>query len=113
MSYHLNARELDVLNIICSKDVPVTATEIVECQKGLTQSTVTAVLRKLLNNNLIAVVGITHNGRVLSRTYTITDQAKESVSMHFTDMYKKARNIISAKEIYDSIKAYDNTKSKK
>jgi len=44
----ITEREIDVLNILWESDEPMMATDIVAQKKGLTQSTVTAVLRKLL-----------------------------------------------------------------
>ena len=53
----MNPRELDVLNILWKSEAPMMATDIVNAGEGLTQSTVTAVLRKLLNAKLVEVVG--------------------------------------------------------
>ena len=75
----MNPRELDVLNILWRSDEPMMATDIVNAKLGLTQSTVTAVLRKLLADNLVEVVGITHSGRVLSRTYRPTEASRELI----------------------------------
>ena len=44
----MNRRELDVLSILLGTSEPKTVMEIVKSKSGLTQSTVTAVLRKLL-----------------------------------------------------------------
>ena len=55
----LNTRELDILNILWNSGVPMTSSDIVNAGRGLSQSTVQAVLRKLLNANLVKVSGIT------------------------------------------------------
>lgn len=57
----MNPRELDVLDILWKSEEPMMATDIVNAgglDSGLTQSTVTAVLRKLLNAQLVEVVGV-------------------------------------------------------
>ena len=65
----LNTRELDILNILWNSGVPMTSSDIVNAGRGLSQSTVQAVLRKLLSASLVKVCGITHRGNVLSRRY--------------------------------------------
>lgn len=69
----LNPRELDVLNILWKSEEAMTSTDIVNEMRGLTQSTVIAVLRKLLKDDLVEVCGVTHSGKVLSRTYRPTE----------------------------------------
>lgn len=91
----LNPRELDVLNILWKSEEPMMATDIVNAGEGLTQSTVTAVLRKLLKDNLVEVVGITHSGRVLSRTYRPTEESREIILQNFKDTYNSFNNVVS------------------
>lgn len=91
----LNPRELDVLNILWKSEAPMMATDIVSAQAGLTQSTVTAVLRKLLQEGLVEVTGITHSGRVLSRIYRPTEASKELILQDFTTAYNSFNGIIS------------------
>ena len=95
----MNPRELDVLNILWQSEEPMMATDIVNARVGLTQSTVTAVLRKLLNENLVEVVGITHSGRVLSRTYRPTEISRDVILQYFTDSYNSFSNVIPESEI--------------
>ena len=49
----LNFKELEVLKILHESDRALTSTEIVNSDIDLTQSTVQAVLRKLLANELL------------------------------------------------------------
>lgn len=90
----MNPRELDVLNILWKAERPLIATEIVNAGDGLTQSTVTAVLRKLLRANLVEVVGVAHSGKVLSRTYRPTEESRQAILDGFTDNYRNFSNII-------------------
>ena len=76
----LNTRELDILNILWNSGVPMTSSDIVNAGRGLSQSTVQAVLRKLLNANLVKVSGITHSGNVLSRQYEPEGSQKTTVT---------------------------------
>lgn len=92
----MNPRELDVLNILWKSDDPMMATDIVNSRLGLTQSTVTAVLRKLLNEELVEVAGITHSGRVLSRTYRPTEASRDLILKNFRDEYNSFRSVIPA-----------------
>ena len=99
----LNPRELDVLNILWKTDEPMTSTDIVNEQKGLTQSTVIAVLRKLLKENLVEVAGITHSGKVLSRTYRPTEESKKVIMDNFTGGYANFKNVISKSDLCAAI----------
>lgn len=104
----MNQRELDVLNILYQKGEPMMATDIVSQRRDLTQSTVTAVLRVLLQKGLVEVTGVTRSGKVLSRTYQPTPAAKEAILEYFANMYISFRNVVSPKELMDSIMALDN-----
>lgn len=100
----MNEREMEVLNILHGSEKPLMATDIVNMHIHLTQSTVTAVLRKLLHEELIKIDGVTHSGKVLSRTYKVTPKAKEYVLNHYKDVYKITNNIVSAQEIAEVLK---------
>lgn len=91
----LNPRELEVLKILHSSEQPLTSTQIVRAGDELTQSTVQAVLRKLMANDMIEVRGVTHSGNVLSRTFGATEKSKEILTQRFLDSYKDYKNIIS------------------
>ena len=91
MKHTFNPRELDVLKILLNSSEPMTGTDIVNAKCGndyLTQSTVTAVLRKLLNAEYIEVAGVTHSGKVLSRTYVVTDVARTAIVEYIAEMYR-------------------------
>lgn len=99
-----NPRELDVLNILWKKsDEALTSTDIVNEQKGLTQSTVIAVLRKLLKDDLVEVSGVTHSGKVLSRTYRPTEKSQKAILNNFKSDYSNFKNIISKADICAAI----------
>ncbi|MDE6517087.1 MAG: hypothetical protein K2L18_04465 [Acetatifactor sp.] len=91
----LNPRELEVLKILHASEQPLTSTQIVRSGEELTQSTVQAVLRKLMANDMIEVQGVTHSGNVLSRTFGATEKSKEILAQRFLDSYKDYKNIIS------------------
>lgn len=99
----LNPRELDVLNILWKTDEPMTSTDIVSEQRGLTQSTVIAVLRKLLNENLVEVAGVTHSGKVLSRTYRPTEESRKVIMDNFAGDYASFKNVVSESELCAAI----------
>lgn len=84
----LNQRELDVLNILWENhETPMTSSDIMYKMRGLTQSTVISVLRKLLKDNLVEVCGVTHSGKVLSRTYRPTEESKTELLNSFLELY--------------------------
>lgn len=99
----MNPRELDVLSILWKSDQPMMATDIVNAGEGLTQSTVTAVLRKLLHAKLVEVAGVTHSGKVLSRTYRPTEASREAVLKDFTDNYSNFSEIISKTSLFAAL----------
>lgn len=99
----LNTRELDILNILWNSGVPMTSSDIVNAGRGLSQSTVQAVLRKLLNANLVKVSGITHSGNVLSRQYEPEASSKNIILRQFLEDYRNFSNIISKEELLTSI----------
>lgn len=99
----LNPRELDVLNILWKTDEPMTSTDIVNEQRGLTQSTVIAVLRKLLKDDLVEVAGVTHSGKVLSRTYRPTEESRKVIMDNFAGDYANFKNVISKSDLCAAI----------
>ena len=108
----LNQRELDVLNILWKSEEPMTSTEIVNEMRGLTQSTVIAVLRKLLKDNLVEVCGVTHSGKVLSRTYRPTEASREVILNNFATDYANFRNVVSKSDICAAILHVDQSPEK-
>lgn len=100
----MNPRELDVLNILWSTDRELTSSDIVGGKKGLTQSTVIAVLRKLIAEELVEVAGVTHSGKVLSRTYRPTEKSKEALLEHFLGQYSMFKNVIAPEELCEAIR---------
>lgn len=99
----LNPRELDVLNILWKSDEPMTSTDIVNQQRGLTQSTVIAVLRKLLGDELVEVTGVTYSGKVLSRTYRATEKSRKVIMDNFADDYASFKNVVTKSEMCAAI----------
>lgn len=109
----INIRELEVLNILWNTDKPLMASSIVNMQEELTQSTVTAVLRKLLKENLVEVAGVAHSGKVLSRLYRPTELSKEVLLQDFADQYYKFRSVISKSELLKAMLDKDSDMDKK
>ena len=109
----LNPRELEVLKILHENDHALTSTEIVNCGAELTQSTVQAVLRKLLAAELVEVQGVTHSGNVLSRTFGPTEKSKEVLVQKFMDDYLAFRTIISKVDAIASMFSMDEDLSKR
>lgn len=106
----MNPREMDVLNILWKSEAPLMATDIVNAGEGLTQSTVTAVLRKLLHANLVEVVGVTHSGKVLSRTYRPTEASKKVILDSFTENYNYFKNVIDKVALFSALLKSNSSK---
>lgn len=100
----MNQRELDILNILWSTDEPMTATDIVNKRKELTQSTVTSVLRKLLGAGLVQIEGVTHSGKVFSRTYRPTEASRTAILDYFTKLYVGFSKVLPPEDVYKAIK---------
>ncbi len=90
----LNPRELEVLKILHESERALTSTEIVNSGNELTQSTVQAVLRKMLAAELVEVQGVTHSGNVLSRTFGPTARSKEVLTEKFLEDIRSFHSII-------------------
>lgn len=99
----LNPRELDVLNILWKSGEAMTSTDIVNEMRGLTQSTVIAVLRKLLKEGLVDVDGVTHSGKVLSRTYRPTEASRDIIMDNFATDYASFKDVINQSDICAAI----------
>jgi len=95
----LSVRELDVLNILWKAEKPMTSTDIVNEMRGLTQSTVIAVLRKLLKDKLVEVCGVTHSGKVLSRTFRPTEQSRQELMDNFLKLYGMFYAVVPTEEL--------------
>lgn len=99
----LTPREMDVLSILWKTEEPMTSTDIVNGMESLTQSTVILVLRKLLKDKLVKVVGATRSGKVLSRTFRPTQVSREKLMQQFITCYEQFMNVIPASEMCAAI----------
>lgn len=96
----IHPRELEILNILWNSDVALTSSDIIEEGNRLSQSTVQAVLRKLLKDGLVQVEGVTHSGNVLSRTYKPTEASRDVITKQFVNNYSGIQNIVSKQSIF-------------
>lgn len=103
----MNKRELQILNILFSSNKPMMVTDIIR-QQDLTQSTVTAVIRGMLENGYVEVSGQEHSGKVLSRMYKPTLKAKEAVLEYLGSLYKTCEAIIPLDELFQYISTITN-----
>ena len=98
-----NEREQEILNILWASDHEMSSLDIVETS-SLSQSTVQSVLRKLLKENLIEVVSITHSSNVLTRTFKPTLKSKELILQQYVGQYATIQDIISLEEVIECLK---------
>lgn len=99
----MNVREIEVLNIVCGANEPLTSTNIVNRKEELTQSTVIAVLRKLEANELVMIDGLTHSGKVLSRTYIPGPNAKKYLKDYYLKEFEMTKNILSPDDLLEVV----------
>lgn len=100
----IHPREIEILNILAGGEKPMMSADIVDAGNRLSQSTVQAVLRKLLKEGFVEVEGITHSGNVLARTYRITDAAREAVLDQYIQDYQNISNIVMKDEVIGALK---------
>lgn len=100
----LNDREIEVIGIILAAGRPITSSQIVKAGQELTQSTVQAAIRKLLEAGCIEVQGTTYSGNVLSRTFVTTAAVKQIVLNDFVQRYRKISAIISLPEAVSALR---------
>jgi len=53
---------------------------------------------------LVEVAGVTHSGKVLSRTYVTTPAARQAALEYFTDIYRQFRSVVTPEELLEAIK---------
>jgi len=109
----IHPRELEILNILWNSDEALTSSDIVEAGNRLSQSTVQAVLRKLLKDGLVLVDGVTHSGNVLSRTYKPAESSREIITNQFVNNYSDIQNIVSKQSIFAAMLNMEKDSSKR
>ena len=109
----IHPRELEILNILWNSEDAITSSDIVEAGNRLSQSTVQAVLRKLLKDGLVLVDGVTHSGNVLSRTYKPAEASREIITEQFVNNYSGIQNIVSKQSIFAAMLNMEKDSSKR
>lgn len=108
----LSGRERLILNILYAAKRPMTARDIIQENKGLSQSTVQTTFRRLLERGLVKVAGITHSGNVLVRQYVVAEAAEKEVLLYIMEEYQQIRDIISVSEYIMLLIQEENDESK-
>ncbi|OFI47873.1 hypothetical protein BG262_07725 [Floricoccus penangensis] len=89
----INPKELEILDILWNKAIPMTSKDILEADSNLVMSTIQSTLKKLLKKELVVVDGITYSGTVLTRTYVPTLSQEEFVLNQYEGL--DAANLVS------------------
>ena len=100
----IHPREQEILNILWNSEKGLTSADIVEFGNRLSQSTVQAVLRKLLKEGLVESVGVTHSGNVLSRIYRPTENSRKLILEQCIENYKAVMHIVSKEDLIRALK---------
>ena len=99
----IHPREIEVLNILFGSEEALASIDIIERCNKLSQSTVQAVLRKLLQEGFVMVDSVKHSSNVLSRAYRPTEEAKEAIKQQYLSHYDSLRNIVPVNEIIQEL----------
>lgn len=94
MEKQLKDKEFDILHILVHSQSPMTAAEIVKANQGLTVNMVQAILRKLMDMDLVEVADIVYSGNVLARAFKATEDASDIVQNLFNQMISQYRKIV-------------------
>ena len=108
-----NRRELEILNILYSSDQALTSAQIVRAGDGLTQSTVQAVIRKLMADDMIEEKGVTYSGNVLSSTFGVTERSREVLNQHFINYFRTYKSIIGLRALIEGILEMEEDETEK
>ena len=103
----LHPREIQILNDIAKLDTPAISQDIA-IRTRISQSTVQAVLRKMLAEGYIENVGVTHSGNVIARQFVLTDKVKEEVLQQIVDFYFSVKDIVSIDDVCDALQNIKN-----
>lgn len=99
----LHPRELQILNTMAKLNKPVIAQDIA-IESKISQSTVQAVLRKMLKDGYIENVGVIHSNNVFSRQFSITEKAQTEVINQMVELIYGIQNIVPIDKICDALK---------
>lgn len=103
MEKRINPREAEVLSFLF-KNEGSTSSEIAnKSTTMLSQSTVQTVLRKLLKMKLVEVTGVTYSGNVLSRTFKVTEKAKEALLQDVVASWKNLNDAANLNDLLEAI----------
>lgn len=103
----LHPREIQVLNAIAKYKEPTISQDIAYNEK-ISQSTVQAVLRKMLEEGYVEKIGVTHNNNVLARQFILTDKVKGDVLKQMVDVYLSVKDIVSVDEVCATLQEIKN-----
>lgn len=87
--FRLTNRERDILDILWDSEKSMVASEITAAKDDLSINTVQAVLKKLLQKDLIKVDEIVYSGTVLSRSYKPTLAPEQFEIQRFEAAYSR------------------------
>lgn len=87
--FRLTNRERDILDILWDSEKSMVASEITAAKDDLSINTVQAVLKKLLQKDLIKVDEIVYSGTVLSRSYKPTLTPEQFEIQRFEAAYSR------------------------
>ncbi len=100
----LTNREMDILSILWSSEKPLTVAEIVDASNGtLKANTVQAVVKLLLNRNLVEVCDIVYSGTVLCRNYRPTKDSRQVAAGNTSIEFQRFQSNITTSPLLASL----------
>ena len=91
----------------------MTCSQIVNQGTGLTQSTVQAVIRKLIADELVEVQNFTYSGNVLSRAFSPTKKSKEMIKEYLVAEFEGFSNLVDRQAVVEGLFRAEDDISKK
>lgn len=83
--FKLTNKEYEIMKILWTSEIPLTASNIVERGDALSINTVQATLKKLLKREFIRIDQIVYSGTVLSRAYLPSMSQEEFETQKYID----------------------------
>ncbi len=108
MNKYLNPKEYNILNMIFHSEEPLSASQLIKIQPGLTVNIVQPAIRKLLKLKLIEVADISIDGNVLARRFQSTADAPDIIEKMFMDDYLRFKRLISGQSLFSALLRADH-----
>lgn len=109
MNKYLNPKEYNILNVILHAEEPLSVSQLIKTQPGLTANMVQPSIRKLLKLKLIEVADISIDRNILARRFRPTAAAPDIIQKMFVDDYLRFKALISSQSLFSALLRADDS----